>query len=83
VGYSFLKNERNRLTVTDNSGRFAANGKDEEFKKENMITQQIRNAMVKIIYGGITFLVYPWFRIREAASQAKLSNRKCRESNVR
>jgi hypothetical protein len=79
VGYSFLKNERNRLTVTENSGRFAANGKDEEFRKENMIIQQIKNATIKIIYGGITFLVDPWFRIREAASQPKLSNRKCRE----
>ena len=28
----------------------------------NMIIQQIRNATLKIMYGGITFLVDPWLQ---------------------
>ena len=48
-----------------------------------MVIQQIRNATLKIKYGGITFLIDPGFRIREPASPPKPSSRKCKGSNAR
>ena len=37
----------------------------------NMIIQQIRNATLKIMYGGITFLVDPWLQDQGTGFSAK------------
>lgn len=36
-----------------------------------MIIQQIRNATIKIIYGGITFLIDPWLQDQGTGFSAK------------
>ncbi len=42
-----------------------------ELVRENMVIQQIRNATLKIKYGGITFLIDPWFQDQGTGFSAK------------
>ena len=36
--------------------------KKQKWRRHTLIIQQIRNATVKVTYGGITFLIDPWFQ---------------------